>query len=266
MRQSYLAQVLSDLPLGGLRYFEVIGSTNDEAARWVEQGAPDFSLVIADEQTAGRGRLARSWFTPPGAALAFSLILRPSTFPSSPPSPGFFTALGALAVSDALRNNYGLATEIKWPNDVLAGQRKLAGVLAEAQWRGEELTAVILGIGINVAPSSVPPESEILFPATCVETALGYPIARWELLCAVLQSLIHWRPLLNQCVFLQSWEERLAFRGAAVEVSSNGETQWKGILLGLNSEGALRLRTSAGTEITVHVGDVRLRLESGKIG
>lgn len=259
MNQPDLERHLTDLPLGGLRYFDELGSTNDEAARWAEAGAPDLSLVVADEQTAGRGRVNRRWFTPPGAALAFSLILRP--FVPLPPST--LSAFGALAVSDALLDSYGLMTEIKWPNDVLAGRRKLAGVLAEAQWQGEELLAVILGIGVNVAPSSVPPETEILFPATCVETALGRPVERWQLLRAVLESVLRWRPRLDTAEFLQSWEERLAFRGEWVEVSGGGESGQEGILLGLNRDGCLRLRIPSGEEIGVQVGDIRLRPGGG---
>ncbi len=196
--ETSLEKLLSDLPLGALRYFSTVTSTNDLAARWAEAGAPDLALVVADEQTAGRGRLDRRWYTPPGAGLAFTLILENQGQVSGqtaqlhlPYSPRY-TALGALAVCDALNAALPamLPAQIKWPNDVVAQRRKLAGVLAEAQWHGSQLTAVILGIGINVAPESVLPAEQLNFPATCVETALEKPVDRWGLLHAVLERLL----------------------------------------------------------------------------
>jgi BirA family biotin operon repressor/biotin-[acetyl-CoA-carboxylase] ligase len=170
MDQTSLQALLADLPLGSVRYFATVGSTNDLAGRWVEAGAPDLALVAADEQTAGRGRLNRRWITPPSSALAFSLVLK------NPVEADVlrYTALGALAVCDALNAALSpvLPAQIKWPNDVIATRRKLAGVLAEAHWQGESLTAVILGIGINVAPPSVPPDEQLNYPATCVESVV----------------------------------------------------------------------------------------------
>src|SRR5664279_6508775 len=112
-----LQSILTGLPLGGLRYFDSIGSTNDDALAWARAGAPDFSLVVADAQTAGRGRLLRRWITNPGSALAFSLVLRPSTQESE--CLPRFSPLGAVAVRQALADLFGLPAEIKWPNDVL---------------------------------------------------------------------------------------------------------------------------------------------------
>ncbi len=90
------------------------------------------------------------------------------------------TALGALAVCQTFREKYALPAEIKWPNDVLVNRSKLAGILVEAHWQGDQLQAVILGIGINIAPESVPVESELIYPATCVQTVLGRPVDRLE--------------------------------------------------------------------------------------
>lgn len=273
-----LARLLADLPLGPLRFFAATGSTNDEAARWAQEGAPDLALVVADEQTAGRGRMRRRWFTPPGAALAFSLVLRPEGLAGAPrrprqasaatgsgrsattsPSIGALLAgLGALAVSDAL-GALGLEARIKWPNDVLVSGRKLAGMLAEARWEGEALAFVILGIGLNVTPASLPPEEELLFPATCVEAELGRPVERWALLHGVLAALLERRARLASPSFLRAWEERLAFRGQAVWVLVEGSDPLQGEVLGLDSGGALRLRTPSGGEITLQAGEVSLR-------
>src|SRR5271169_6463108 len=116
MNARELQAALRDLPLGGLRFFESIGSTNDEALAWASQDASDLSIVIADEQTSGRGRLGRKWFTPPKSALAFSLILRPAA--DEIRYPARVTGLGALALTDAV-SKFGLRAQIKWPNDVL---------------------------------------------------------------------------------------------------------------------------------------------------
>jgi BirA family biotin operon repressor/biotin-[acetyl-CoA-carboxylase] ligase len=283
MDAAALQALLKDLPLGPIRYFDRLGSTNDEAARWVEEGAPDLSLVVADEQTAGRGRLSRRWYTPPGSALAFSLVLRPVLSGSSPviqsadrasgfPSdekkepaqiPAKFlprlSALGALAVYTALRERYSLSPQVKWPNDVLVERKKLAGVLAEATWDGELLSAAILGIGVNVSPTSVPPDDQVSFPATCVDDVLGKQADRWELLRAVLGALLAWRSRLETTEFWQVWEEALAFRGETVYLHVEGGEPLEGKLLGLDPEGALRLRTPAGEVITLQIGEVRLR-------
>lgn len=267
MDQASLEKLLSGLPLGSARYFNTIGSTNDLAARWAAAGAPDLSLVVADEQTAGRGRMQRRWFTPPGATLAFSLVLSSSRLVQSQPEAGFaalmprLTALGALAVCDTLNAALPpmLPAQIKWPNDVLATRRKLAGVLAEAHWHGEQLKAVILGIGINVAPDSVPPAEALDFPATCLEAVLESPVDRWELLRAVLLKLLEWRQRLDSPDLVKAWERRLAFRGEWVRLLQEGAPPLEGQVLGLNPDGALRLRLRSGEVVTFIAGEIRLR-------
>jgi BirA family biotin operon repressor/biotin-[acetyl-CoA-carboxylase] ligase len=261
MDQQTVQQRLADLPLGEIRYFLSIGSTNDEAADWAARGALDFSLVLADEQTAGRGRGDRKWFTHPGSALAFSLILRPNEAEQRASAEIIqrFTGLGALGVSQTLQNQFGLNSEIKWPNDVLLNRQKVCGILAEAHWIGDQLSAVILGIGINVAPSSVPSDDVLLYPATCLETEFGKRIDRIELLQMVLAEIIHWRVHLMKDVFIQKWELNLAFRGAQVQVTSTGAgpgPNCEGRLLGLNPDGALRLCNPSGETIVLRNGEI----------
>jgi len=245
--------ILADLPLGKVRYFEQTGSTNDDAAGWAVEGAPDLSLVIAEEQTAGRGRHNRRWYTPPGAALAFSLILRTQGEEAAIPR---LTALGALALTDALQDLYGLQALIKWPNDVLVAGRKLAGVLAEAAWQGDRLASVILGIGINIAPLSVPPQSTLNYPAVCLESALSKRVDRLDLLHEVLACLLDWRPRLAKDEFILAWQERLAFRGEWVQVVSDRGLPVEGQVLGLDNEGRLVLRTRVGDTITLQSGQL----------
>lgn len=256
MNRPEIERDLSSLPLGAFRYFDTIGSTNDEALAWAAQGAPDFSLVIADEQTSGRGRMDRKWFTPPHSALAMSLILRPTTIERAHPSRT--TGLLALSLTESLLQ-LGLTPQIKWPNDVLLGGRKVAGILVESSWMGERLDALVLGIGVNVYVASVPPSENLLFPATSIESELGQPIERGDLVRGILTSVLAWRPRLGTDAFLKAWDENLAFHGQQVRVEGGSGKPVVGTLLGLESDGSLRLRREDGNSVTVRFGEVHLR-------
>ncbi len=265
MDQHTLESELAALPLGGLRYFARVGSTNEVAAKWAEAGAPDFSLIVADQQTAGRGRAGRAWFTHPGAALAFSLVLRlpeNENCGAAGRNISRIAGLGALAVCDALRERYGLPAQIKWPNDVLIAGQKIAGVLAEAHWLGDRLEAIILGIGVNVARSAVPPPETLDFPASCIESHLSSPVDRIPLLRAVLKYLLAWRARLMTAEFIQAWKAALAFGDQVIEISSptsDESPSVRGRIAGLDSDGALRLLTASGEIISIQAGEIRLR-------
>jgi BirA family transcriptional regulator, biotin operon repressor / biotin---[acetyl-CoA-carboxylase] ligase len=257
MDEQALRSGLAGVPLSAIQYFDNLPSTNDLALGWADQGAPDFSLVAADSQSAGRGRLNRRWVTNAGAALAFSLVLRPSL-----PETGhlaLFSPLAGLAVSLALEKLFGLQPMIKWPNDVLLSRKKVAGILAEATWGGQTANGVILGIGINVASSSVPPAHELLFPATSVEQEVGHAVERIQLLRSVLEELLAWRPRLGSAEFFQAWEDRLAFRGEWVEASQSGNEGLTGQVVRIDRDGNLILLNDSGKEISVTAGDLHLR-------
>jgi BirA family biotin operon repressor/biotin-[acetyl-CoA-carboxylase] ligase len=255
MNARELQAVLRDLPLGGLRFFEKIGSTNDEALAWASQGAADLSIVIADEQIRGRGRLGRKWFTPPQTALAFSLILRPTA--DEIKYPARVTGLGALALADAI-STLGLHAQIKWPNDVLLSGKKVAGILVESVWMGDAPDTFVLGMGINVLASSVPPTDQVLFPATSVETESGQRIDRVALLHDVLSSLIAWRPKLGTDEFIKTWESLLAFRGKEIQLTKENEQPLSGELIGLEPDGSLQLKVN-NNFLTVQIGEIHLR-------
>jgi BirA family biotin operon repressor/biotin-[acetyl-CoA-carboxylase] ligase len=257
MDTNTLQEYLSDLPIGQVVFFPVVGSTNTEGIRWAEKGALHLSLIAADEQTAGRGRKGRAWFSPPGAALAFSLVIRPGE--NQAISTARLTGLGALAVSDALQSGYQLPVEIKWPNDVLVRGSKLAGVLVEAQWQGDEIQSAVLGIGINVARKSVPSQGELDFPATSVESEFGAALDRWSLLNEVLGAVLARLPQLDQDEFIDDWEDKLAYRGEFVQILRDGVEYESGRIEGLTPAGYLRLRIPAGEEKLIQSGDVKLR-------
>jgi len=235
----------------------VLGSTNTEGIRWAEEGVPNLSLVVTDEQTAGRGRSDRIWQTPPGVALAFSLIIRPEQ--NGVISTSRLTGLGALAVCDVLQSGYKVPAKIKWPNDVLVSDSKLAGVLVETVWQGDEIQSAVLGIGINVARNSVPSQEELDFPATSVEAVLRGTVDRWMLLKEVLEAILPRLPQLDQDRFIEVWEANLAFRGKQVQILRDGAEPDQGQIKGLNHEGFLRLRLSNGEEKLIQSGDLKLR-------
>lgn len=254
--KSEFKAALQDLLPGGLRFFDSIGSTNDEALAWASSGAPDFSLVIADEQTNGRGRMGRTWFTPSGSALAFSLVLRPQGIERE--KVGLFSGLGALALVDALKA-HGIAAQVKWPNDVLIRRKKVAGILAETIWLGTEVDSVVLGMGVNVSPESVPSPEGLNFPATCVQVEAQNPVSRIDLLKTLLQAILRRRAVLATETFLRDWESALAFRGKTVRVWVSDADTFTGQLLGLEADGGLRLGLSDGAERVIRFGEVHLR-------
>lgn len=260
MDQRTLETKLADLIPGAIRYFGSVTSTNDLAVRWAGAGAPDLALVVSDEQTAGRGRGDRKWYTPPDSALAFSLVLRPQGTEEGS-NMQLFTALGALAVCETLNEVFPAVfpAQIKWPNDVVANRRKLAGILTEAQWQGDHLQSVIIGVGINVAPQSIPPAESVDFPATSVETVLGQNIDRWGMLHAVLTKMIELRTHIASPDFIKAWDLRLAFRGEWVYISQNNEPVRDLQIVGLEGNGALRVRDRAGDVYSLQVGQIRLR-------
>jgi BirA family biotin operon repressor/biotin-[acetyl-CoA-carboxylase] ligase len=262
MDQDEISAALAYLPLGGLRFFDSIGSTNDEALAWVGEGAQDLSMVVADEQTAGRGRSGQKWFTSPGSALAFSLILRPSTLERTVPAR--ITGLGALALAQCCAD-LGITARIKWPNDILLNGRKAAGILVESAWAGNVLDASVLGIGLNVAATAVPPASQVTFPATSLETELGRPLERVGLLRDIVAALLAWRSQIASRDFIRAWEDALAFRGEEVLIGRDGERLLSGKLLGLETDGSLRLMSDDMPTI-VHFGEIHLRPTDDRIG
>jgi BirA family transcriptional regulator, biotin operon repressor / biotin---[acetyl-CoA-carboxylase] ligase len=237
-------------------FFPEIGSTNDEAARLAELGAPEGTTVIASAQTAGRGRFGRSWFSPPGAGLYVSVICRDRR--AAP----YISLAGGVAVADGILAATGLPVEIKWPNDIVvdAGRgrrRKLAGILAEGSTSSEGLQYVVLGFGINLMSTAYP--AEIASRATSLESELGRPIDPGPVLA---QTLIALNQRLNQLAagrvapLLDRWRELSpSAHGAQVEWDApSGLTS--GRTSGIDDDGALRV-TVEGTVQRIISGTLR---------
>ena len=259
-----LKQVLGTLGLGEWQYFPRVGSTNDLALDWARKGAQDGSLVLAETQTAGRGRGDRRWVTQPGSALAMSLILRPlgeelTCIPR-------FTALAALGLIRALES-LGLQAALKWPNDVLLEGKKAAGVLVEADWQGDNLEALVLGMGVNVSSDSVPEPEQLRYPATSVMDACGRPVDRWELLGEILGEIRTLRERLPSQDFLNRWNQALVFREERVSFrSTTGDG--RGVrdirVLGVGSDGALIYKNESGEEERALAGEILMAYNQNK--
>ena len=258
-----LSASLAPLNLPDWQYHAEAGSTNDLALAWAEQGAVDGSLVLADSQTAGRGRADRRWVTQPGAALALSLVLRPST--AEVEYVPRFTALAALGLVETLAQR-GLAAEIKWPNDVLVRGRKVAGVLVEAFWQGDQLDALIVGMGVNVTPGALPPAEELRFPATSIEAELGESVDRWVILAGILQSIFTYRTILITDAFMAAWNEKLAYKAEWITFRfANGQEKPARVLAVL-PDGRLALQVEGQSEpILAAAGEVELAGYGGRL-
>lgn len=250
-----VSHALAGRPLGQPVYvFEQIGSTNDEAKRLAEGGAAEGALVLAETQTAGRGRAGRRWVTPPGGALALSLVLRPTVAAAQATR---LTMLAGVAVCAALEAVAGVRPSLKWPNDVLLAGRKVGGILVESGLAGERLEYAIVGLGLNV--SAAPPPSEVQFPATTVEAEAGRPVDRLTLLVAILDALTAHYPHLAEGAQLQAaWQARLAWLGQPV-TAHTAEGEVHGVAEGVDEDGALRLRLASGERRRLLAADVSLR-------
>ncbi len=262
MDETRLRLLLSDLPIPVIRYYETIPSTNSAALEWMQQVGvegeiPDGSLLVANAQTAGRGRMNRQWVTEADAGLAFTLVFHPSPFELERLS--LFSGLAALAISQVLEKSYKLSSAIKWPNDVLSNGCKIAGILVETSWLGDVIEGIVVGIGINITSESLPPPDILRFPATCVEDILGQKVDSLEVLHSVLRALFLWRTRIGTLQFIQSWNEKLAFRGEWVNIEQAGQPPITGVVQGVSEDGSLILRTENGVDVEVMVGDVCLR-------
>jgi len=236
------------------------GSTNaDLLARAIASpGPPEGQVLAAEEQTAGRGRLGRSWSSVPGASLTFSVLLRPAPVP--PGRRGWLPLLAGVAVVSAVRTVAGVAAVLKWPNDVLVGERKLAGILAEQSPDG---SAVVIGIGLNVAtPAEALPVSPAGLPATSL-LAEGAAVSRETLLLAILGRLEAWYlefradPDPARDGLLDAYRSLCATLGRPVRVEMPAGRVVTGVASDIDLDGRLLIAGNSGDSLApVSAGDV----------
>jgi BirA family biotin operon repressor/biotin-[acetyl-CoA-carboxylase] ligase len=235
-----------------------VDSTNDWAKKLATYGAYEGTVVIAETQTRGRGRLGREWISPTGG-LWFSLILRPKLRPAESIK---LTFVAGLAVAKVLREMFGLKAETKWPNDVLVNGRKICGILTEMNTTGETVNLVVVGIGINANF-----DVEKAFPdslkkvATSIKNELGRKVQLHMLFRVLLEHLENLYELLTKEGFspvLREWKDYADFLGRQVIIISLTE-KIHGLALDVDNDGALIIRLADGSVRRVFVGDVSLR-------
>ena len=257
MNQESLQTSLIDLPIPALYYKESTTSTNSDALELLEHGASDSTLIVANHQTAGRGRLDRKWITYPDSALAFSIIFR--LIAKEVPSQPLFSPLGSLAVCQAIQQNYKIDAQVKWPNDVIVNRKKICGVLAESYWEESYLSGIVLGIGVNIARDSLPSPDQLMFPATSLESEIGKSVKREDVLVCILTNLLSLRQKIRTKFFFDYWDSCLAFKNEKIILKKNDNIAVIGTLKGINRNGDLILALESGNEKTFQIGDVKLR-------
>jgi len=244
-------QILKDKLNRPLRYYAQVDSTQDLALAWLRDGAEAGSIIIGDEQLKGRGRHGRLWHTPPGVALAISVVLKPPVDAMHQ-----VTMLGALSIAEMIEKaaaSYGVdparyAVSIKWPNDVRINGRKVSGVLPEAAWDGNHLVGVALGMGVNVRVEFA---DALRDTAISIEPALDTSVDRVDLIAWLLERIDYWSNQWGSERLFKTWRDRLDTLGQ--DVTINGI---HGRATSVTPQGALLIRDVDGQQHTVIAGDL----------
>ncbi|MSQ22231.1 MAG: biotin--[acetyl-CoA-carboxylase] ligase [Dehalococcoidia bacterium] len=232
----------------------MVTSTMDIARQEAERGAAEGTVVVAEEQTAGRGRFGRQWRSTPRQNLSFSVLLYPSRRTSTR-----LSSMTPVAVLRAIRTVTGLTATLKWPNDVRLGEKKVCGILVEADFQDSQVRHAILGIGINVNlnPADDP---QAYFVATSLAAELGKPVSREELLQAILTELgLAYTHLKEWNRVWDEWCSSLETLGRQVQVRWGDHVE-EGVAEDVDSEGNLLLRRADGTLVALAAGEVTFQL------
>ena len=242
------------------RFLKETGSTNSDANAAGASGAGEGLLIAADAQTAGRGRMDRTWFSPPGANLYFSLLLRPDV---TPPCAASLPLVIGLAVAEAITEcEPALLPQIKWPNDIYIGDRKLCGILCEMQLKGDKIDYLVAGIGVNVNVRRKEMPLELRATATAIIAETRREVSREKLLAAILNRF---EPLYDQWrafgfkALAQQVNMLDALRDKHIRMELSGKPI-EGIACGIQPDGALLLRTAEGM-VPVYSGEAHISRE-----
>jgi len=237
-----------------IHYFPEIGSTMDTARELAKKGAGEGTIVIAEAQTHGRGRLSREWLSPEGG-IYFTLVLRPRISPAYAPR---INLMASVAVAATIRKLFGLKAELKWPNDVLIEGRKVCGILAEMDAEMDVVNFVNVGIGIN-ANTSIPQFEKTV---TSLKDALGREISRKEFLSVLLMEIERQQPLLMKADLLEEWKKLSVTLNKDVRIVAPGEVIG-GRAIDIDTTGALIIKERNGSVKKAMAGDcIHLREES----
>ena len=238
-----------------IHHFHSMDSTNSTAYQLALQGAEEGEIVVAESQKKGRGRLGRKWFSPPSSNLYLSVILRPEI---PPQQASLITLMAAVATAGAIHRFSGLQPMIKWPNDILLRNRKVAGLLNEIHSEMDRIHFVILGIGVNLNMDEKMFSKEIRSLATSLKREMGQSISRKAFLQTLLEELEMWYETFlkkGASPILKAWRDKAQIQGRPVKVTSFGEVL-SGTAIDVDNDGALILETKAGERKRVVAGDV----------
>lgn len=244
-----------------LCYFAETGSTNSDAARLATEGAGHGTVVVADRQSAGRGRRGRAWQSPAGKDLYFSMILKPDFEPDKAAG---LTLVMALAVTYAIETFCGIRAGIKWPNDVVVNGKKVCGILTEMSMEADAIRHIVIGTGINVNRTDGIDDmpEEIRNVATSLYLESGNMITRAGLLQEVLHSFefyyAQYLQSLSMELLMEAYNSRLVNCGNKVRVL-DPKGEWEGIAKGINKSGELLVETENGKIVEVYAGEVSVR-------
>ena len=241
-----------------IHHFHTLDSTNSKAYQLALDGAEEGEVVISESQEKGRGRLGRQWFSPPFLNLYLSVILRPKI---PPHQASLITLMAAVATADAIQKFSGLLPLIKWPNDILLRDRKIAGLLNEIHSEMDRIHFVILGIGVNLNLDKRKFSKEFGAGATSLKIEMGQAISRKIFLQTLLQELEKWYTIFmkeGSAHILKAWRDRAHIKGRRVKVTSFGKAL-TGVAVDIDSDGALILETAGGKRERVVAGDIEYR-------
>lgn len=240
-----------------IHLLHVVDSTNDEAKALAVRGALEGTVVIADAQERGRGRMGRSWTSPRGVGVYFSVILRPAIQPPAAPA---LSLLGAVAVAEAIEAVAGLAPGVKWPNDLIVRGRKVGGILGEVAAEASHLHYVVLGIGINVNQTEASFEGELRHTATSLRIEAGRLVDRTAMIRSLCESLDRWyNCFLSEGLapIIERLRQCCLTLGQKV-VARSGDQQLCGLAVDLDHAGALVIRDADQRLHRLIAGDVTL--------
>jgi BirA family biotin operon repressor/biotin-[acetyl-CoA-carboxylase] ligase len=238
-------------------FFHETGSTNTAATGLAAKGWREGTVIIADSQTEGRGSRGRTWVSPAGKNLYLSIIVRPGI---PPWEASILTLMSAVACTSAIQRLSSVPVSIKWPNDLMAADKKIGGILTEMKADADKINYAVIGIGINLNLDISDMPDSLRETATSVMLQAGVLQSRTEYALEIIKSMDYWYTILlesGKCPIIESWQHLSSTIGRAVTVTT-GEIKLTGLAEGIDTEGLLILRLKDNSVMKISSGDVRI--------
>ncbi|BBF44315.1 biotin--protein ligase [Lachnospiraceae bacterium KM106-2] len=258
-----LSQINTKYIAKQIEYYEEIDSTNIRCKILAEEGAQDGILVVADQQTAGRGRRGRAWKSPKGSSIAMSLMLKPDIMPSNA---SMLTLVTAMALVKGINDAAGVDTKIKWPNDIILNNKKLCGILTEMSSELDYINYVVIGIGVNVNMTEFP--EEISHIATSVAIELGHPAKRADIITKTMEAFEKYYDIFlkkqNLEDLVEEYNHQLIHKDREIRVLGS-EEEYQAKALGIDKTGELMVELDDGTRKKIRSGEISVRGINGYV-